>query len=88
LPDPAIARAARRRTFRGGASGEPAVLPGQGGESQLVQFASDEVEDLEMPPLKHRDEFPSLAPSEIAMLRTWIDHGAAWNRAQAGSTPP
>lgn len=64
------------------------MLPGQGGESQLVQFASDEVEDLEMPPLKHRDEFPSLAPSEIAMLRTWIDHGAAWNRAQAGSTPP
>lgn len=74
--------------LKGGASGEPAVVPGQGGESQLVQFASDEVEDLEMPPLKHRDEFPRLAPAEIAMLRSWIDQGAAWNRAQAGATPP
>jgi ankyrin repeat protein len=64
--------------LKGGRSGEPAVVPGQGSESPLVAFASDEVEDLEMPPLKHRDEFPSLNPSEIQRLQAWIDQGAAW----------
>ncbi len=77
--------ASREGLLKGGQSGEPAVVPGQGGDSPLVAFASDEVEDLEMPPLKHRDEFPSLSPSEIKLIRTWIDQGAAWNRAPAGS---
>jgi hypothetical protein len=71
-PDPS-----RDGLLEGGASGEPAVIPGQGSESQLVVFASDEVEDLEMPPLKHRDQFQALSPSEISLLRTWIDQGAA-----------
>lgn len=72
----------REALLKGGRSGEPAVVPGQGGESQLVVFASDEVEDLEMPPLKHRDKFPSLSAAEISLLRTWIDQGAVWNRTQ------
>jgi hypothetical protein len=46
-------------------------------------FASDEIEDLEMPPLKHRDQFPSLSASEIKLLQAWIDRGAAWNKAPA-----
>jgi ankyrin repeat protein len=71
----------REALLKGGASGEPAVVPGKGGDSQLVVFASDEIEDLEMPPLKHRDEFPALSPSEIKKLQAWIDQGAAWNRA-------
>jgi hypothetical protein len=43
----------RRRValIKGGKSGEPAVVPGQGSESQLVEFASDGIEDLEMPHL-------------------------------------
>ncbi len=70
----------REALLKGGKSGEPAVVPGQGGDSQLVAFASDEVEDLEMPPLKHRDEFPNLSASEIKLLRAWIDQGAAWSK--------
>jgi ankyrin repeat protein len=77
----------REALLKGGRSGEPAVVPGQGGDSQMVTFASDEVEDLEMPPLKHRDEFPSLSAQEIALVRTWIDQGAAWNRTAASATP-
>jgi hypothetical protein len=70
----------REALLKGGASGEPAVVPGKGGDSQLVVFASDEIEDLEMPPLKHRDEFPALSSSEIKKLQAWIDQGASWNR--------
>jgi hypothetical protein len=33
-----------------------------------------------MPPLKHRDQFQALSPSEISLLRTWIDQGAAWDK--------
>ncbi len=83
-PKARLALTSRESLLKGGQSGEPAVLPGQGGESQLVVFASDEIEDLEMPPLNHRDKFPSLTPEEIARIRTWIDQGAAWNRPAPG----
>ncbi len=75
--------ASRDGLLKGGQSGEPAVVPGQGSESPLVMFASDEVEDLEMPPLKHRDKYQSLSASEIATIRTWIDEGAEWRTAPA-----
>ena len=77
----------RESLLKGGRSGEPAIAPGHGADSQLVEFASDEVEDLEMPPLKHRDEFQGLSGSEIALLRTWIDQGAAWHTAPAEPAP-
>ena len=73
----------REALLKGGQSGEPAVVPGQGSDSQLVVFASDEIEDLEMPPLKHGDQFPSLSASEIKLLQAWIDRGGAWNKAPA-----
>jgi ankyrin repeat protein len=76
----------REGVLKGGQSGEPAVVPGQGSESPLVIFASDEVEDFEMPPLKHRDEFQSLNPSEIRMLREWIDQGAVWTQVPAAAS--
>jgi hypothetical protein len=77
-PRASFSIASREGLLKGGQSGEPAVVPGQGSESPLVLFASDEVEDLEMPPLKHRDKYQSLSASEIAMIRTWIDQGAEW----------
>ena len=75
----------REGLLKGGQSGEPAVVPGQGGESPLVVYTSDEIEDLEMPPLKHRDEFPSLSPSEIKLIKAWIDQGADWNKGASTS---
>lgn len=62
---------------------QPAVVPGRGGESQLVVPASDETGDLEMPQLNRPDTFPSPTPERI---RTRIDPGAAWSRPAQG--PP
>jgi hypothetical protein len=31
-----------------------------------------------MPPLIHRDKFPSLREDEIRLFREWIDGGAVW----------
>ena len=70
--------ASREGLLKGGKSGEPAVVPGNGADSPIVVFASDQIEDLEMPPLLHRDRFPSLSPSEINLIQTWIDQGAEW----------
>jgi len=36
------------------------------------------VEDLEMPPLRRRDEYPALTAAEIGLIRDWIDAGAEW----------
>jgi ankyrin repeat protein len=86
-PKAQLSMASREALLKGGKSGEPAVVPGQGSESQLVEFASDEIEDLEMPPLNHRDKYPRLSAQEIAILRTWIDQGAAWSGKIASATP-
>lgn len=68
----------RASLLQGGARGEPMVRAGQGSKSLLVQLVSDQVEDLEMPPVGRRDQFPALSPDEIARLRSWIDQGAEW----------
>jgi hypothetical protein len=86
-PKARLSMLSREALLKGGKSGEPAFVPGQGSESQLVEFASDEIEDLEMPPLNRRDEFPRLSPQEITLLRTWIDQGAPWNRETARAAP-
>jgi ankyrin repeat protein len=78
-PKAGLSLVSRDGAMKGGKSGEPAVVPGKGADSPIVAFASDEVEDLEMPPLKHRDEFKALSTSEISAIRTWIDEGADWN---------
>jgi hypothetical protein len=39
---------------------------------------SDQVEDLEMPPLNQRKKFPGLTADEIARLNAWVDQGAVW----------
>jgi hypothetical protein len=60
----------RSRLLRGGGSGEPAILPKRSGESYLVRVVAGR-EELKMPPDGER-----LTAQEIALLRSWIDHGA------------
>jgi ankyrin repeat protein len=77
----------RDLVLRGGQSREAAIVPGYGDDSPMIQFASDKVEDLEMPPLNRRDKYPALTRDEIELLRTWIDHGAPWETAPTVSLP-
>jgi hypothetical protein len=71
--------ASREAMLKGGQSGEPALHPGNSAGSRLVQMVSDQVEDLEMPPLAKRGTYPALTKGEVALLKTWIDEGLAWN---------
>lgn len=73
----------RESLLKGGQSGEPAVVPGYAEDSQLIEYVSGKVEDLEMPPLDRRKKYPSLSAEEIERLHTWIDAGAPWP-----ATPP
>jgi mono/diheme cytochrome c family protein len=57
--------------LKGGNSG-PAAVPGNSGKSRLVQAVSGAGDVAAMPP-----KGPRLAASEIALLRAWIDAGAA-----------
>ncbi|MCZ6792623.1 MAG: hypothetical protein O7J95_03300, partial [Planctomycetota bacterium] len=68
----------RASLIQGGESGEPAIVPGRPGESPLIRFVSGRVEDMEMPPLKARRDYPALTKREIDRLRAWIQGGAPW----------
>ena len=72
----------RASLLQGGDSGEAAIVAGQSQRGQLLQFVSDRVEDLEMPPLRSRKKFPALTESEIKLLRNWIQQGAKFDDAQ------
>jgi mono/diheme cytochrome c family protein len=58
--------------LKGGESGVPAVVPGNSAQSLLIKYVSAN-SDVMMPP-----SGPRLTAEEISLLRTWIDHGAAW----------
>jgi ankyrin repeat protein/mono/diheme cytochrome c family protein len=72
--------ATRDALLKGGQSGDPAVVPGRSSESHLIRYISDQVEDLEMPPLDRREKYPALTAIEITRLRAWIDAGASWEK--------
>lgn len=59
---------ARERLLAGGQSKEPAVVPGHSKLSSLVRLVRTEVEDLEMPPISRRTQFPALTEAQIQML--------------------
>jgi hypothetical protein len=42
---------------------------------------TDRVEDLEMPPLAKRSNYPALTANEVGLLKTWIDQGLPWSTA-------
>lgn len=59
---------------KGGASGEPAVVPGQPDESLLMDRVTSTDELEAMPPKGDR-----LSAQEVQLLRQWIAEGASWN---------
>lgn len=78
----------REALLKGGGSGEPAIAPGHADKSMLIHYVTGKIEDLEMPPLDRREEFPALTAAEIGLLRAWIDAGAPWPEAKAPEAAP
>jgi hypothetical protein len=69
----------RRESLLGGGNrGESVAIPGHSGESLLLRLVTDQVTDMEMPPLGKRAEYPALNSEEVERLRVWIDQGASW----------
>jgi hypothetical protein len=68
----------RDAVVAGGQSREPAVVPGRSETSRILRMVTGQIEDLEMPPLSKRNEYPALTGDEVALLKAWIDDGLAW----------
>jgi mono/diheme cytochrome c family protein len=61
------------QALKGGESGEPAIIAGQGGKSSLIHRITTSDENDVMPQKGDR-----LSPQQVALLRRWINEGAAW----------
>ena len=64
----------RAAMLRGGDSGEPAIVAGDGENSHLIQLVRGTEAGKRMPP----DEADRLSLDEIQLLQSWIDEGARW----------
>ena len=64
----------RAAMLRGGDSGEPAIVAGDGEKSHLIQLVRGAEAGKRMPP----DEANRLSTDEIQLLQAWIDEGAVW----------
>ena len=62
-----------KNALRGGESGEPALIADASARSLLIKRVTTLDEDDVMPQKSER-----LAPTEVALLRRWIDEGAMW----------
>jgi mono/diheme cytochrome c family protein len=78
----------RSAMLGGGNRGEPVVVTHHSEQSPLLRLVTDQIEDLEMPPLDKRDKFPALSQDEITRLRAWIDAGASWPDGLTIGEPP
>ncbi|MFN0121161.1 MAG: PSD1 and planctomycete cytochrome C domain-containing protein [Blastocatellia bacterium] len=72
---------AKALAMKGGISG-PVILPGSGGKSRLVQRLMGEGGEQRMPLNK-----TPLSSAQIELIRRWIDEGAVWPDAAAGTAP-
>lgn len=70
-PQAGLSFASRSHALQGGASG-PALTPGNGKESLLIQRVSGHKGQV-MPPTGD-----PLTPAQISILQAWIDEGAVW----------
>jgi mono/diheme cytochrome c family protein len=66
----------------GGADHAPNIIPGNSAESPLIQFVASLDPDQRMPPKKD-----PLTPTQIGILRRWIDDGASWPEAASAAVP-
>ncbi|MCF7765596.1 MAG: ankyrin repeat domain-containing protein [Verrucomicrobia bacterium] len=73
----------RASLMKGGESGVATFAPGRGAGSQLIRHVTDQVEDMEMPPLNKRKTYPALTPGQVRTLITWINEGAEWPEGMA-----
>jgi hypothetical protein len=65
----------REEVFAETASGQPAIVPGRPGRSELIRRITHPDPNLRMPP-----EGDPLTAAEIETLTRWIDQGAEWGR--------
>ncbi|MFT7680207.1 MAG: mono/diheme cytochrome c family protein, partial [Planctomycetota bacterium] len=63
----------RARALAGGDSGEPGIVPGASARSELFRRIAPANEADRMPP-----KGAPLSAAEIALIKRWIDEGAAW----------
>jgi hypothetical protein len=71
-----------RPELLGESNGRPLAVPGKSGESRVLRLVSAAADDdTKMPPTGRR-----LSSAEVAVLRTWIDQGVAWDEALLPST--
>lgn len=63
----------RAAALKGGESYAPAIKPGDSASSPLIHLVAHLVADMKMP-----QKGDALTPSEIGLLRGWIDQGANW----------
>jgi hypothetical protein len=59
--------------LEGGDSHAPNIIPGKSADSPLIHFVGGLVADMKMP-----GKGDALSLEKIALLRAWIDQGAAW----------
>jgi len=64
----------REAALKGGDNGID-IVPGESAKSLLIHSVAGLVPDMEMPPSGKGDP---LTPTQIALLRAWIDQGVAW----------
>jgi mono/diheme cytochrome c family protein len=74
----------RSSVFKELKSGAVAVVPGKSAASELIRRISARDETERMPPPGKGDR---LKPEQVARLRAWIDHGAAWEEHWAYVKP-
>jgi mono/diheme cytochrome c family protein len=77
----------REAILKGGNSGSAAVVPGKSASSPLLDYVSDRVGGMEMPPMPKRDKFAALTREEVQLVRAWIEQGTVWPK-DAVLTPP
>ena len=67
--------------FKGGDSGERAIVPGHSSQSHLFRLVASKKDDERMPP-----KGEGLSAQKIALLQRWIDTGAEWPESGTNAT--